>query len=1172
MSSSEPDPDGSSLRRQSSRFYGVRGAVRSLLAARLFAEQSSLILVTASAAEALTLYSDLLFFIPAQHRAHVKLLPGWEVLPFEHLSPATDVSATRLTCLIGCQRSLCTAIVTSIDVLMQKVPSPTLLSQLPFTITHNQEFERDSLIARFMQCGYQRTTTAQMIGDFAVRGAVIDFFPEHVVNPIRIEFRGNMVSRLRSFNPDSQRSLEALPEVEVLPVSEYIMFKDNALVQEYLSDAVARIEQRGRELELAPRHIARICDALLHGETLQGLEHFHAMLYPGACSALDYLAPDTAVLVDDEIALTHVLDARWELICDREERLTQHHEFIAPKESLYYSPDQMLSLLGGRPCTNFDSVAVIQRDLERYAHTKVTTISNTALQSKLLGSAGSGQALQPLIETIEELRQSEFAVAFCVSSLSRAERLHRILLDYDLEALIYQQDAHDWLRQRSRHTVVILVGELSAGFRLIEEKICLITEGEIFPHGGGKLQQRKQTRLDKILRDLAQLEPNDYIVHVDYGVGIYRGIVFREIEGAGYDFVHLEYAGETKLFLPIENIGKVQKFVANEGQAPVLDKLGSQRWAKLKAKVRRDVATLAGDLINLYAARSVSKGWRFDPAGAEDERFADGFPYRETPDQAEAIQATLNDMQSDKPMDRLVCGDVGFGKTEVALRACFKAVQHGKQVLLLAPTTLLVEQHLNTFRDRFLEFAVEIAAVSRLYPATENRKTLELRAEGRLDVVIGTHRLLQSDVRLKDLGLVIIDEEHRFGVAQKERLKRLRQEVDVLALTATPIPRTLQMSLLGIRDLSLIATPPSDRRAIRTYVAEYNHDLIRDAILKELQRGGQSFMLHNRVTNIATVTAELRGLVPEARFEFAHGQMKERELDQIMLNFLNREIDVLVCTTIIESGLDIPNANTMIVDRADRLGLAQLYQLRGRIGRSSKQAYCYLLIPEIRSIEDDARKRLNALQTLDELGMGFNLAARDLEIRGAGNLLGKDQSGNVAAVGLELYNKILHEAVLNLRGETLSPVEVTDPQVKLGISAYIPEFYIPDISERLILYQRLAALADPRDADELSLEIEDRFGVLPTEADNLLELMRYRALLKQFGVLKAEFGNERLLLSFGTHTQVNPEQVSRLVTAKPDNYKLRQNNALAIVLNDIVLESPRQLFGLTEELLRGLTS
>ncbi|RIL05277.1 MAG: transcription-repair coupling factor, partial [Proteobacteria bacterium] len=766
----------------------------------------------------------------------------------------------------------------------------------------------------------------------------------------------------------------------------------------------------------------------------------------------------------------------------------------------------------------------------------------------------------------DKLRLDENHVAFVVGSDTRAQKLQRILLDLDIDARVVDLSGNRWIAAPHRYPVVILKGHLASGFVMPDEHLVFISEAEIFAERSYRKSRKAQTNLRKLLGTLSQLQEGDYIVHTDYGIGVYRGLKHIDVEGLESDFLQIDYA-DSKLYLPVHSIGKAQKFAAAEGQVPKIDKLGSSRWTKTKQKVRESVAALAGDLIKLYAARSIVKGWRHEPQGAEDERFAEDFPFDETPDQLKAIQDTISDMVADRPMDRLVCGDVGFGKTEVAVRAAFKCLQHAKQVAVLVPTTILAEQHKHTFVNRFTGYPAKIAALSRFYSPKQNQAAIAELKSGELDIIIGTHRLLSRDVTFKDLGLLIVDEEHRFGVKHKEKLKAFKKQVDVLTLTATPIPRTLHMSLLGIRDISVISTPPHDRRTIRSYVASYDETLIADAIRRELRRNGQCFFVHNRVQNIDLVSATLSALVPEARFAFAHGQMSEHQLEKIMRAFLMREIDVLVSTTIIESGLDIPNANTMIIDRADTFGLAQLYQLRGRVGRSNRQAFCYFLIPKSQRIGVQAEERLRALQALDDLGLGFNLALRDMEIRGAGNLLGKEQSGNVLAVGFELFSKILKEAVLNLKGEDLDIKESIDPEIKLGIQAFLPEFYIPDVSERLVMYQRFAGAESSQEIDDLLEEMTDRFGSTPPEGLNLAELMRYRALLRDFGVVKAELSKGRLLLAFSPHAKVNLDRIFALTKNFPGRFKFNKNLTLALVLGENNDYSITRIFKHTENLL-----
>jgi transcription-repair coupling factor (superfamily II helicase) len=670
-----------------------------------------------------------------------------------------------------------------------------------------------------------------------------------------------------------------------------------------------------------------------------------------------------------------------------------------------------------------------------------------------------------------------------------------------------------------------------------------VTEGELF----GEPRQVRRARRERsanFLSTLAELRPDDYVVHVDHGIGLYRGLRHMQVANTEGDYLHLEYLGGDRLYLPVDRINLVQRYMSGEGATPSLDKLGGTSWERVKAKTRESLLAMAHELLQIYAAREARERNPYGELDGLYGEFVARFPFEETPDQRRAIDDVLGDLTRGKPMDRLVCGDVGFGKTEVAMRATLLVVLAGRQVAVLVPTTVLAQQHLETFRARFAEYPVVVEMVSRFRSATENKDTLARLAEGRVDVVIGTHRLLQKDAAFKELGLLVVDEEHRFGVRAKERIRQLRPTIDVLTLTATPIPRTLNMSLSGIRDLSVIETPPVDRLAIRTYVTKQEDGVIRDAILRELARGGQVFFVHNRVVTIDRTARHLAELVPEAKIVVAHGQMPERELEKTMLQFMHGEVNVLVSSAIIESGLDIPTANTLIVNRADTFGLAQLYQLRGRIGRSHQRAYAYLLIPGEHLITPEAQQRLRVLQELDDLGGGFRLAAHDLEIRGAGNLLGKQQSGQIAAVGLELYTTMMEQAVREMKGETVD-VEV-EPELQLGIPAYIPETYVPDESQRLLLYKRLAGIRGVPDLDAIGEEMADRYGPIPATVDTLMRLMELRRWLKDARVVRARTRGPLVLLEFHPTTPVRPETLTTLVQRERNRFRLVSGAALEV--------------------------
>ena len=1149
------------------RFFGLYGAAKGWLIARLAQKHQRLLICTSDRQTAEDLRTDVEFFLGS---AAALMLPGWDTLPFEHVSPQAETSAARLRAIDHLRNHYAGVVIAPADALMQLVLPAQIIAALGFQLTPGTIIQRPQLLERLANAGFRQVSNVAEVGDMAVRGGVVDIFPSTSTKPIRLDFIDDEIESIKTFELDSQRSLDILTRVDVLPLREAVPLRAWISSREELNQCLARVKARGKALETPPREIARALSALRTSSDLPAYELMLPIAFPAFVPLHSYLATDTLVVFDDEQAFLQSIDSFYALIQERAQRLSSEHFLIPQVEHLYLDPDSLHSSLKRHAHYHLDSLEVVSSaGVRSEKAVNLKTSTNAELVTRLKTKVGSGTALTPLKELLERLRRDKYEIAFVVGARPRADRLYRLLLDLSVDAAITEQTGLAWLESKRRPAISILIGNLAHGVQLPTEKVAFIAESEIFSERSHQRVSASRKSLRRIMSSLAQLHEGDFLVHIDFGIGKYLGLRHVEVEQVGGDFLMIQYA-DTLLYLPVHNIGRVQKFTAAEGQEPQLDKLSSTRWQRTKAKVREAVATLAGDLIKLYAVRSNARGWRFEPRGAEDERFADGFAYSETVDQHKAIEETLDDMAKDTIMDRLVCGDVGFGKTEVALRAAFKCTQHGRQVALLVPTTILVEQHRASFVERFAGYPIEVGALSRFYSPAQNRETLKRLASGQLDIVVGTHKLLSRDVQFKDLGLVIVDEEHRFGVRHKERLKQLKKSVDVLTLTATPIPRTLHMSLLGIRDISVISTPPHDRRSTRTYLATYDKTIVRDAILRELKRGGQCFFLHNRVQSIALTTHELSELVPEARFCFGHGQMEERALEGIMQRFVNKEFDVLVSTTIIESGLDIPNANTIIIDRADTFGLAQLYQLRGRVGRSTRQAYAYLLVPNARKLTADARERLKALQALDDLGVGFNLALRDMEIRGAGNLLGREQSGNVLAVGFDLYTRILKQAIANLKDEELSLEETLDPDVKLGVNAFIPDYYIPDISERLVMYQRLAAIESDQDSQELREEMRDRFGPLGSETDNMIELMRYRALLRRFGVSRAEFKNSRISLAFSPRAPISAERLIELAREKPARYRLSRGLTLGIELGVERLDDIFYAYAVTHEALESV--
>jgi transcription-repair coupling factor (superfamily II helicase) len=1155
------------------RAIGLPGSASAYYIASLIAELPRSLIVAPTRKVAEEVYEDLSFFLGP---ASVHFLPSWDSLPLEPVSPGVDTSADRIRAIHSLVYSERSVVVTAAETLVQRVIPPHDINALSLSVSLGDTLSKEHFISMLIDAGFTPSKDVQSIGELSVKGVVVDLFPSTESKPIRFEIAEGRVVRMQLFDPETQRSIEDRSSLRIVPVREFSLH----LHQRYPSAVTAqRIRDRAAQTGTHTREVDKILHAIEQRADYPGLELMQYIAEPNLPSVLDCLPDDTSLFAIDTYQCQHAIDDWYSSAHERAERLAHDQHLIPAAGDIYVDADTTIRELTYHTTHEIGAVAPTNEEQD-VINMRAEGVVELATQMKT--KVGTGSAFAPLRAYLRQWRSKNYCVAIVVGSPSRAQRLQTILLDIGTDAPILTGTGNGWIFSPRRPPVAILVGHISSGFRVPSAKLSFLAESEVFGERSYRSGRAPRMSAKRLLSALSLLREGDFLVHIDYGVGIYKGLKHLTVDGTLGDFLHLEYADST-LYLPAHQIGKVQKFVAAEGQSPVVDKLSSTRWARTKQKVRDSIVTLAGDLIRLYASRSVVKGWRYEPQGAEDERFADTFAYDETPDQRKAIEETLLDLAADKPMDRLVCGDVGFGKTEVAIRAAFKCTQHARQVAVLVPTTILVEQHKKNFMERFAGYPVSVGAISRFYPAADNQKTLEAVARGEIDIVIGTHRLLQHDVHFKDLGLLIIDEEHRFGVRQKERLRSYRTNIDVLTLTATPIPRTLHMSLLNIRDISLIQTAPVDRRAVQTYVAERDDALIRDAIIRELRRGGQAFYIHNRVQNIGVVAQHLAELVPEARFEFAHGQMAEATLERIMKRFVDKEIDVLIATTIIESGLDVPNANTIIIDRADQFGLAQLYQLRGRVGRSKRQAYAYLVVPHLRSLTGEAHERLKVLQSLDTLGAGFNLAIRDLEIRGAGNLLGKEQSGSVLSVGFDMYCRILQEAVADLKGDEPLLEDTIDPEIRIvGVDGFIPETYVPDIGERLVLYQRLSNIRSDEEAFDLQREIEDRFGPCSEEVDTLMLIMRYRSLLRRHGIVKADVTPQRASLSFSPiallrdgskpnrNTRVDGFLALRLVQEAPQRYRFGRGNTLTIQFENSQQLSLPGVYRLCEQTLAAI--
>jgi transcription-repair coupling factor (superfamily II helicase) len=1026
-----------------------------------------------------------------------------------------------------------------------------------------QTIDRDALLEQLVAAGYARMPLVEERGEVAARGGIVDVFPPHRPRPVRVELLGDEVESLREFDAASQRSQERLAHVEAPPPRELLW--DRSFLIEHGDVVRARAEEAGAE----PRAVDEVLDALLRGHLPPGGEAVAPWITGGLETVLDWLPGDGGIAVVEPDACRERLERFADEVAHGFDAAREAGRPAAPPDALLLPPEALWKALD-----QLHPVSIERLDVAEDAgppRLVVRSDGHDALSRELARSRTTDAALLPLVTALEGWMRQRWRVVLAAPALSGAERLRQLLAEYGLDPHLARDERPVTAWGRPGRIEVRVTG-VSEGFTLSFERFALITEEEVF---GPRERRRHRTSLrdTAAVEALAQLQPGDHLVHAEHGIGVYRGLVplAVRVPGAPFEgeFLRLEYADGDRLFVPVHRLNLVQRYVGAEGHAPQLDKLGGQTWEKTRRQVKGSLRDMARELLSLHAARELAEGFSFAPRDRQLEEFEAGFPWEETPDQLAAIEDVLADLHRPKPMDRLVCGDVGFGKTEVAVRAAFRTVMDGKQVAVLVPTTVLCAQHEETFRKRFEGYPVRIESLSRFRSPKQARAVLEGLRSGAVDIVVGTHRLLQKDVEPRDLGLLIVDEEHRFGVAHKERIKRLRKSVDVLTLTATPIPRTLQMAFTGLRDLSVIHTPPADRLAIRTQVARWSESLIREAVLRELRRGGQVFFVHNRVHSIGDVADLLGRIVPEARVVVAHGQLPERDLESRMLRFLHGEADVLLCTAIVESGLDIPRANTMLIDRADRFGLAQLYQLRGRIGRSHHRAYCYLLVRGAeRTLTDDARKRLEAIQSFTELGSGFKLASLDLEIRGAGNLLGAEQSGNIAAVGYETYMELLEETVEELRGQGRTPV--VDPEIRLPLPARLPEAYVPDVSQRLVLYKRLASAPDDADVDRIRDELLDRFGPCPDEAANLLAVIRLKIAARRLGVAAVDVAGDQLVLTAAESTQIDPRRLVNLLTHPTAGIRVAPNHKIYAPL-PARAESPEALFDAAQALLAQLS-
>ena len=1078
-------------------------------------DKKNSIIVTFHEQKAKELYEDYRFF-----DADVVYYPAKDVLFYQSDIRGNVLTAERIRALKAIHEKERVTVITTFDALMNTQAPPEKIWNSVLTFSPGDELCLDDVMAQLVRMGYEKEYQVETMGQFALRGGILDVFPLTEENPVRIEMWGDEIDTIRSFDTESQKSIEAVDEIAIYPACELVLSEEEkkAGIETLLEEAKKTSEKLRKQMKTEEAH------RMLSTAEEKAEEWGELSIYAGMdaylsyfCNErkglLDYFDPDDTLLIFDELTRCVERGKQTEL----EFSESMKHRL----EKGYILPGQMKELFLEKEiigkCQQFSSVALAALDAKPNGFKQQGVFG---IHVKSVNAYNSSFEL--LVKDLKNYKKNHYKVVLLSGSRSRAKRLAEDLLNEGLSSFYTEDYDHELLEGQ----IMVCYGKVRRGFEYPILQFAVITETDIFG-GEKKKKKRHRTYEGEKIQNFTDLNVGDYVVHENHGLGIYKGIEKIEVDKILKDYIKIEYAGGSNLYILATQLEMIQKYAGKDAKKPKLNRLGGQEWAKTKTKVRGAVKEIAGDLVKLYALREEKNGFVYGPDTVWQREFEELFPFEETQDQVLAIEDTKRDMESTKIMDRLICGDVGYGKTEVAIRAAFKAVQEGKQVAYLAPTTILAQQIYNTFSQRMKDFPVRVDLMCRFCTPTEMKKTVEGLKKGQVDIVVGTHRILSKDVEFKDLGLLVIDEEQRFGVAHKEKIKQLKTNVDVLTLTATPIPRTLHMSLIGIRDMSVLEEPPMDRLPIQTYVLEYNEEMVREAINRELARDGQVFYVYNKVKDIDDITTKIQALVPEANVAFAHGQMKERELEKIMYRFINGEIDVLVSTTIIETGLDISNVNTMIIHDADNMGLSQLYQLRGRVGRSNRTAYAFLMYRRNKMLKEVAEKRLAAMKEYSELGSGFKIAMRDLEIRGAGNLLGAEQSGHMEAVGYDLYCKMLNEAVKEAKG-----VEVEDrfeTSVDINTNAYIPPTYISNELQKLDIYKRIAGIETEEEAEEMLEELIDRFGEPPKSVQNLLTIARLKFLAHSLYMKEvSQKGNDLKLIMY-EKAKIDPMMIPEVV-------------------------------------------
>ncbi|NLZ93136.1 MAG: transcription-repair coupling factor [Firmicutes bacterium] len=1109
--------------------YGVDGSARHMVMAAIRNHtHRPLLIITADSLQANKIYEDLL---AALGEDDVFLFPGKELLYYYDLySESGDASAQRINVMKQLAMGRRIVVVTSVLGLIAKMCPFTPWQNTCFNVQTGQELDLEQLVSRLMGAGYERVEMVEVPGQLSVRGGILDVFPMGETLPARLEFFGDYIDSIRTFEPQTQRSAGSLSSLQLVPAKELVIVpaaRQQAIKlleaeQKRLKDQVQKTDNLERLLEKLTEHLEKI----RHNIYFPSIEQYLLYFYSQPAGLLDWFPEDTLLFLNDPLRCQQAVEQLANELGEMQSTLFAQGELLAQQVELTWAYEQILA----KTKKQIIAFSVFTHKGSLVKYRQAVSLSAKPVP-RFLGQ------WDLFTQEVNQWRQQGYRVVILTSSRQRSSGIIEILAEHQIPSVYILSQPN--LVPRS---VTLIHGALESGFVLPEIKLAILTEQDILP------QRKKQRRLKQKegirVGDYHELQVGDFVVHEQHGIGQYLGLRTLEVGGIARDYLYIQYAGNDKLYIPIEQLDVVRKYIGVEGKRPKLSSLGGGEWSRIKARVQASVQELAKELLALYAARETEVGHAFSPDSNWQQEFEDTFDFEETPDQLQAIKEIKADMEKSRPMDRLLCGDVGYGKTEVALRAAFKAIMDGMQVAFLVPTTVLAQQHYHTFTKRLAGFPVHVGILSRFQSQKEQKATIQGLKDGTIDLVVGTHRILSKDVRFRNLGLLVVDEEQRFGVRHKEKIKMLKKNVDVLTMTATPIPRTLHMSLVGVRDMSVIETPPEDRYPIQTYVLEYSDTLIREAIVREMGRGGQVYFVHNRIQSIDKWAARLRKLVPEAKIAIGHGQMPEEQLEKVMIGFMDGEYDVLLSTTIVEAGLDIPNVNTIIIHDADKFGLAQLYQLRGRVGRSNRIAYCYLTYQKDKVLTEVAEKRLQAIKEFTELGSGFKIALRDLEIRGSGNILGPEQHGHMMAVGFDMYVKLLEDAIRTYKGTK----EEKKPLVRIEVqtNAYLPASYISDTRQKIVFYQKVASVQHEEEIQEARAELCDRYGPLPVAAENLLRVTQIRLMAEELSITAITEERSELQLHFTAQPIFNANQL--LTVAKRHQGRLTTDMAKHFIL------------------------